>query len=139
MCVADNLTPEQRSYCMSKVKGRDTSLERIVRSHLHRRGLRFRKHVRDIPGNPDIVFPRQRIAVFIDGDFWHGYQFPKWKHKLSDFWQKKIEENRRRDQRNFARFRQMGWIVIRVWEHEIKSDLEMVVDRIEKCVRERST
>lgn len=71
----DPLTKAQRSYCMFQVKGKDTSLEQIVRSALHKHGLRFDKHVSDLPGKPDIVFPRHKIAVFLDGDFWHGYRF----------------------------------------------------------------
>jgi len=135
--VPDNLTPEQRSYCMSRVKGKDTSLERKVRSELHKRGLRFRKHVKDLPGKPDIVFSRPKVAVFIDGDFWHGYRFPLWKNVLSPFWQRKIEMNRVRDQKNFKKLRRMGWKVIRVWQHEVEKDLEAVVQRIINEIRKR--
>jgi len=100
--MRDNLTAEQRSYCMSRVKGKDTGLERAVRSELHRRGFRFRKHITRLPGKPDIIFPRERVAVFLDGDFWHGYGFPRWEQALPDFWKRKIGETRKRDQRNFA-------------------------------------
>src|SRR5437870_5476979 len=81
----DNLTTHQRSYCMSRVRNRDTDLEAMVRSELFRRGWRFRKHVSSLPGTPDIVFPSHCLAVFIDGDFWHGYRFPQWKGNLSPF------------------------------------------------------
>lgn len=84
--MPDNLTPEQRSYCMSRIKGKDTGLEVKVRSGLHRKGMRFRKHVKELPGKPDVVFFRAKVAVFIDGDFWHGYQLASWEHKVSDFW-----------------------------------------------------
>ena len=80
--MSDKLTVQQRSYCMSRVKGKDTSLERVVRSALQKRGLRFRKHIARLPGKPDIIFPKEKIAVFVDGDFWHGYRFPQWKDKL---------------------------------------------------------
>jgi len=133
--LADNLTPAQRSYCMSRVKGRDTSLERSVRSALHRAGLRFRKHVGDLPGRPDIVFPRAKVAVFIDGDFWHGYRFPSWQNGVSGFWRRKIAGNRDRDKRNFARLRRAGWRVIRVWQHDIKRDPTGSVERIIVAVR----
>src|SRR6476469_9829315 len=92
--VADNLTPAQRRRCMSSVRTKDTDIEQAVRSALHRRGLRFRKHVRDLPGRPDIVFSRARVAVFVDGDFWHGYDFDTWRGGLSEFWRNKIETNR---------------------------------------------
>ena len=110
--MPDNLTPEQRSYCMSRIKGKDTGLERRVRSSLHKRGLRFRKHMRDLPGCPDIVFPRERLAVFVDGDFWHGYRFPAWEDRVSAFWRHKIGATRQRDQKNFRKLRARGIQVI---------------------------
>ena len=128
--MADNLTKTQRSYCMSRVKGKDTRLEKLVRSELHKRGLRFRKHVKDLPGKPDIVFVKERTVVFLDGDFWHGYRFGQWEDKLAKFWRNKIGETRKRDQRNFAKLRRMGWKVIRIWEHSIEKDLDGVVKKI---------
>lgn len=136
--MPDNLTPEQRSYCMSRVKGRDTGLELRIRSALHRRGLRFRKHVAALPGRPDIVFPRAKVAVFIDGDFWHGYRFPRWQAQLPDFWRRKIAGNRTRDARSFAALRRRGWAVIRIWQHEMKRDVDRVVERVAECVSMRS-
>lgn len=119
---------------MSRVKGKDTGLEKTVRLALRKHGLRFRKYPKDLPGKPDIVFPEARVAVFIDGNFWHGYRFPQWKRKVPPFWRKKIGKNRDRDRRNFAKLRRMGWRVIRVWQHSIKKDLEGVVARIEQSV-----
>jgi len=126
----DRLTPEQRSYCMSRIKGKDTGLERTVRSGLHSRGLRFRKHVKNLPGRPDIVFSKAKVAVFVDGDFWHGYRFPLWKYNLPIFWQKKIAKNRERDQINHRKLRKMGWTVIRLWQHDIEKDLPKCINRI---------
>lgn len=134
--MADNLTQEQRSYCMSRVRSKDTGLEMMVRSELHKNGLRFRKHVRELPGKPDVVFSSAKVAVFIDGDFWHGYQFRQWKASLSSFWREKISTNRKRDERNFAELRGLGWRVIRIWGHEIKTDLTGVVNRIHHSVLE---
>lgn len=136
--VADNLTRAQRSYCMSQVKGRDTSLERLVRSQLHKRGMRFRKHVKELPGRPDIVFPRERVAVFIDGDFWHGYRLPAWEQGLSAFWQRKIRGNRERDKRNFRKLRAADWRVVRLWQHQVEADLNNCVERIAEAVRNNS-
>ena len=130
----DNLTPEQRRYCMSRVKSKDTAIEQSVRSGLHRRGLRFRKHIKELPGKPDIVFTKARVAVFVDGDFWHGYRFPAWEHTVSPFWRDKISKTRERDQCNFHKLRKMGWQVIRVWQHEVKKDLETCVERIIRAV-----
>ncbi|MBN8214679.1 MAG: very short patch repair endonuclease [Xanthomonadales bacterium] len=128
--MADVMTPAQRSALMSRIRGADTGPERILRSELHNRGFRFFKHVKTLPGRPDIVFPRVRVAVFIDGDFWHGYRFPRWKAKLSPFWREKIEGNRIRDQRNFRRLRAKGWTVIRIWEHDVRFDVDACADRI---------
>jgi len=130
--MTDNLTKTQRSYCMSRVKGKDTELERVVRSELHKRGYRFRKHVKGLPGRPDIVFVKAKAVVFLDGDFWHGFRFPVWEQDLPKFWQKKIGETRKRDKRNFAKLRRMGWRVMRIWEHSIEKDLDGVVGKI--CV-----
>lgn len=132
--MADRLTPAQRSLLMSKVKSKDTKPELAVRSALHRQGLRFRKHVRSLPGCPDIVFVSARVAVFVDGDFWHGYRFPAWRHKLAPYWQEKIERNRRRDQRNFRRLRAAGWVVVRLWEHDVTRDLEACISRVASVV-----
>lgn len=128
--MPDHLTPEQRFRAMSRVKLKDGSLEMIIRSELHRRGYRFKKHVKTLPGSPDAVFAKEKVAVFIDGDFWHGYRFPAWEHKLKDFWKEKIKANRRRDQKNFRKLRRMGWRVIRLWQHDIERDPESCIIRI---------
>ena len=133
--MPDTLTPYQRSYCMSRIKGKDTSLERAVRSKLHKEGFRFRKHVQSLPGKPDIVFPTAKVAVFIDGDFWHGWRFPRWRDNLPPFWADKIQQNRKRDRKNFRQLRRSGWRVLRVWQHQIVRDLEAVVDLISRTVR----
>ncbi len=137
--MTDNLTPEQRKHCMSRVRSKDTNIEKLVRSGLHKRGLRFRKHVKHLPGKPDIVFPSAGLAVFIDGDFWHGYRFPAWRKTLSPFWRKKIAGNRDRDAKNFRKLRRMGWRVIRLWQHEIERDLDRCISRIETLVTSART
>ena len=78
----DRLTTEQRSALMSKIRSWDTGPEQALRSALHKRGLRFRKHLKSLRGRPDVVFMSARVAVFVDGHFWHGYRYPAWKHKL---------------------------------------------------------
>jgi DNA mismatch endonuclease (patch repair protein) len=93
-------------------------------------GLRFVKHDRALPGRPDIVFSQHRVAVFIDGDFWHGFRYPLWTFHLSPFWRRKIEGNRARDRANFARLRRRGWRVVRIWQHQVKRDLGACVARI---------
>lgn len=135
--MPDHMTKEQRSRAMARVKTKDGPLEVAVRSALHRRGYRFRKHVKKLPGSPDVVFPTEKVAVFVDGDFWHGFEFEKWEGKLKDFWRDKIRTNIARDERNFASLRESGWSVMRVWQHEIKADLQEVVARIEAEVLKR--
>ena len=134
--MADNLTPEQRSYCMSRVKGKDTGIEIKVRSELHRRGFRFRKHVKELPGKPDVVFTKAKVAVFIDGDFWHGYRFPTWEHKVSDFWKTKISKNRERDIKNHRKLREAGWTVIRLWQHDLERHFDASIEKIAAAVKD---
>lgn len=133
--MTDPLTNEQRSYCMSQVKAKDTMPELLVRSALHRRGLRFRKHVKELPGCPDIVFTRVKVCVFIDGDFWHGYDFEAWQQNLTPFWQKKIGDTIERDCRNFSALQEMGWRVVRVWTHDIKKQLNVVIEDVYAAVK----
>jgi len=137
--LVDNLTQEQRSFTMSRIRSKDTAPELMIRRRSHVRGLRFRIHMDGVAGHPDMAFPGIKVAVFVDGDFWHGWRFPQWKDKLSQYWRMKIERNRCRDQSNFAKLRRTDWLVIRIWEHNIKRDVESCVDRIEKAVRSRST
>ena len=115
---------------MSRIKGKNTNPERTAFAELRRQGISFSRHVRDLPGRPDIVFRRLKVAVFIDGDFWHGWRFPLWQHKLSKRWRDKIGENRSRDARNFRRLRRLGWKVLRIWEHEVERRPEKCVERI---------
>ena len=128
--MPDHMTPAQRSFAMKRVKLKNGSIEKLVQQELIRRGLKFRRHVRSLPGSPDIVFMREKVVVFVDGDFWHGWRLPIWEHKLSPFWRQKLRANRARDRRNFCRLRANGWTVVRVWQHQIKKDLSWCVERI---------
>lgn len=137
--MPDNLTPEQRRRTMAAIKGRDTSLELTLHKRIQDRRWRCQRNVRALPGKPDFVFARARLAVFVDGDFWHGWRFPTWRSKLSPYWQSKIERNRRRDRVNTRRLRRAGWRVIRVWGHQIARDLDGVVHRISQALDEGRT
>ena len=128
--MPDHLTPTQRTRAMKRVKLKDGSLEKLVQRELLSQGLKFRRHVRALPGSPDIVFPKEKLAVFVDGDFWHGWRFPVWKDKLSVKWEAKIAATRARDQRNFRRLRRRGWIVVRIWEHEVHASLAEAVSKV---------
>jgi DNA mismatch endonuclease (patch repair protein) len=135
--MPDHLTPEQRSRAMKRVKLKDGSLEKSVQRELRACCLRFKRHVRALPGRPDIVFPNEQVAVFVDGDFWHGWRLPAWEHKLSPFWRDKLRTNRARDQRNFRRLRALGWRVIRLWQHEVQNDIETCMTRVLKALSGR--
>jgi DNA mismatch endonuclease, patch repair protein len=128
--VVDNLTPDQRRKNMQAIKDKNTSLEKALAVAFQRQGWRFRRNCSFILGKPDFVFTKARVIVFVDGDFWHGWRFSQWKHKLSDYWQKKIERNRQRDQYNSRRLRRQGWKVIRIWGHEVERDMAGAVDRV---------
>ena len=136
--MVDRLSPEQRSWNMSRIRGMNTSLERTVRRCAYRRGLRYRIHVMSLPGRPDMVFTRSKVAVFIDGDFWHGWRFSTWCARLSPFWKAKIERNRGRDRRNFQKLRRAGWRVVRIWEHQVSADPDGCVDRIKAVLNTKS-
>ena len=135
----DIMSPETRSRVMSRIKGQGTQPEKAVMAELRRRKIYFATHAKELPGRPDIVFRRIKMAVFIDGDFWHGWRFPLWKHKLSEKWQEKISATRERDQRKFRKLRRLGWKVLRIWEHEIERDPEECVDRILSAREKRLT
>lgn len=130
------MTPAQRSNAMKRVRLQNGSLELRMQKALAARGLRFTRHSTELPGKPDIVFRAANVAVFVDGDFWHGWRLPSWEHKLSPFWRDKLRANRARDTRNFRRLRSRGWRVIRIWQHDIVRNLPRCVDRIERTIRE---
>jgi DNA mismatch endonuclease (patch repair protein) len=115
---------------MSCVRQRDTDLEMLVSSELARHGIRFKKHLKTLPGRPDLVLTDERVAVFVDGDFWHGYRLPAWEHRLQPFWREKLWKNRKRDQSNFRKLRRLGWRVIRLWQHDLKRNFEGSMRRI---------
>lgn len=139
----DIMSPEKRSKVMARIMAKDTSPERIIFAGIRRRKVYFATHARDLPGRPDVVFRRAKLVVFIDGDFWHGWRFPLWEHKLSQKWRQKIAATRERDQRNFRKLRRLGWKVLRIWEHEIERSPEESVDRIllacEECLAEHGS
>ena len=129
--MADVLTPEQRAYNMSRIRGKDTSPELKLRKILSAEGIRgYRIHY-DLPGKPDIVFTKKKIAIFIDGCFWHKcpvcFQEPETR---KEFWMKKIRSNIERDKKVDGQLTNDGWTVIRIWEHEIKKEPEKVVKKI---------
>lgn len=133
----DNLSPKDRSKCMSHIRSKNTGIEKTIFSLLNKNKIHYKKHY-NIFGKPDIAFPTLKIAVFLDSDYWHGWNFPRWKSRLpKKYWQDKIENNRRRDKKNFAKLRYRGWKVIRFWGHQIKKTPEKCVNEIIDITKER--
>ena len=106
-----------------------------MRSELHKRGFRFRKHLKELPGKPDIVFTKARVVVFLDGDFWHGYEFLTWQDTVSAFWKAKIANTIKRDARNDLLLQEMGWTVVRLWQHDLERNYEGSIEDIVSAVR----
>jgi DNA mismatch endonuclease, patch repair protein len=122
--MVDTLGPAQRSERMSRIRGRDTAPELALRRALHHRGLRYRLYGAQLPGRPDIVFPSRRAVVFVHGCFWHrhdGCRIATTPKSNTSFWQAKFDRNVERDLRNGERLRELGWIVIVVWECELST------------------
>jgi len=136
--MADKISKEKRSKIMSSIRSKNTKIEVSLRKALWQTGIRgYRLHY-DIPGKPDLVFPRTRIAIFIDGDFWHGYSwFVLKKVPPKGYWRNKIRGNMKRDKRVSIVLSKMGWTVIRFWEHEGKKNPAKCIKRIEKVLKLR--
>ena len=130
----DSLSKKRRSELMSKIRSRDTKLERDFIIALRKATRKkFKMNVVSIKGKPDIVFLKDKFCVFLDSDFWHGWYYPCWKHLLkNDFWREKIENNRKRDKKISAYLRKSGWEVLRIWEHEIKNNSDSATKKILK-------
>lgn len=117
--MADVLTPEQRHKCMASIKGKNTKPELVVRKLAHAMGFRYRLHAKNLPGKPDMVFPRLGKIIFVHGCFWHMHtcRFGRVKPTTNpEFWQHKRESNRERDAKNMKQLKKMGWKVLVVWE-----------------------
>ena len=141
--MSDTMTPEQRHKIMSQVHSKNTTPERAVRRELWRRGYRYRLNDRRLPGSPDLVLPKYRAVIFINGCFWHGhrgctkYTVPKTNEQ---FWRKKVARNIARDELNAQRLDTLAWTVITVWECELsKKNLDATIARIEADLQAAKT
>lgn len=123
--MADCHDKETRSYNMSRIRSKNTKPEEVVRRYLFSQGFRYRKHDTRLPGKPDIVLPKYKTVIFVNGCFWHaheGCRFFVWPKNNAEFWKKKIESNVQRDNRNYRLLVQQGWNVIVVWECELNKE-----------------
>lgn len=134
--MPDVMTPQQRHECMSHIRSKDTKPEQLVRQALWHSGFRYRLHVKGLPGKPDIVLPKYRTVIFINGCFWHGhegcryYVIPK---TNTSFWLDKISSNKARDARDESALKEAGWRVVTIWECELKKEtLEETLEQLLK-------
>lgn len=133
--MSDKLTPEKRSWNMSRIKGKDTKIEVEVRKYLFSKGYRFRKNDKRYPGKPDIVLPKYHVAIFVHGCFWHRHEgckdatTPKTR---TEFWLEKFDKNVKNDQIKQEKNRELGWKVIVIWECELKRSFQETMDKVEK-------
>lgn len=137
--MTDRLSPERRSWTMSRIRSKDTSPELRVRSLIHRAGYRFRLHVSGMPGKPDIVMPRYRTAIFVDGCYWHqhpGCRRATMPKTNVPYWQSKFERNAARDQEARTALREVGWTPLTVWECQTKND-QVLADTLSELLPPR--
>ena len=122
--MADVHTPEQRSFNMSRIKSKDTKPEELVRKYLFARGFRYRKNDSKLPGKPDIVLPKYKAVIFVNGCFWHKHtcRYFVWPKTNEQFWKDKIERNVDRDKQNQKKLQELGWRIFIVWECELKQE-----------------
>ena len=141
--MADVHSPETRSYNMSRIRGKDTKPEELVRKRLFSQGFRYRKNDARLPGKPDIVLPKYKTVIFVNGCFWHGHvgcHYFVWPKNNAEFWKKKIGSNIERDAKNYALLAKLGWNVIVVWECELKrSTAEEALNLLVHCIVQRQS
>ena len=135
----DNLTTEQRKKNMRQIKSQDTEIEIILRKALWKKGIRYRKNYKTLPGKPDIAITKYRIAVFCDSEFFHGMDWEEQKERLknsnnSEYWLKKIARNIERDKEVDQTLTSLGWKVIRFWGKDIKKNVDECVKVVEEAV-----
>lgn len=131
--IVDFVNKETRSKIMASIRSKNTSIDRKMASMLRKTGIGFRRYPK-MPGSPDFIIKGRKVAVFCDGDFWHGYDFKRRKGKLSPFWRSKIENNIKRDRKINLLLSRMSWKVIRLWEHDINKSSEKCIRKIAKAV-----
>ena len=133
--MPDTFSKAKRREIMSRVRSRDTVPELLLRRAIWKRGGRYRLYRRDLPGTPDLVFPTPKVAVFVDSKFWHGRIPDERLQRMSQYWQRKLRANRKRDERTNQQLSSLGWQVLRFDEHEVRKDAGSVAERVLQAVR----
>lgn len=134
-------TTAERSKNMSKIPSKNTQPEILLRKALWSEGIRYRLNVAKLPGKPDIVINKVKLAIFVDGSFWHGYNWDEKKLKIksnSEYWLKKIERNIERDNENNIALQKMGYFVLRFWDHQVKKEIESCILQIKFFLKDIS-
>lgn len=127
--MTDIFTPEKRSWVMSRIRGSNTKIDLRMKRILDAMGFAYEMYPK-MYGNPDFVLKERKIAIFCDGDFWHGYNYDKKKKPSKEYWSKKIESNMMRDRKITRKLRNEGWAVLRFWEHDIDKRMDVCINRI---------
>lgn len=132
----DKLSPQLRSLLMSRIHSQGTKLELFLTTLLKKSiKNKFIVNVKELKGKPDLVFQKERLCVFVDSDFWHGWQYPRWMHLLkNDSWREKINNNRKRDIKTSLFLKGEGWKVLRIWEHQLKNKRRVLI-RIQDALK----
>ncbi len=130
--MTDIFTPEKRSWVMSRIRSKDTKIEKKMASLLRKNRIHYRRFPK-VFGSPDFIVEK-KILVFCDGDFWHGYRYSRKKKPPKKFWRDKIERNMGRDRKVSRKLRADGWHVVRLWEHDIETSPEKCVGKIRRCL-----
>ena len=133
--MADNHSKEVRSMNMSHIRSKNSKPEELVRKYLFSKGFRYRKNVKTLPGCPDIVLPKYKTVIFVNGCFWHKHDCPRfvWPSTNEEYWRPKIMGNIERDKRDLAELQQLGWTVLTVWECELKKKvIDATLEQLEK-------
>lgn len=134
--MADVVSPAKRSLMMAGIKGKNTKPELAIRKALHHLGFRYRLHVKELPGKPDLVFSQYNAVIFINGCFWHGHNCHlfKWPSSRVEFWREKIERNQEVDRENMEKLEKAGWRIACIWECAVKGKTKRIfMDVIEEC------
>ena len=136
--MADRISPEHRSWNMSRIKGKDTKIEVMVRQYLFHYGFRFRKNDKRYPGKPDVVLPKYKTAIFVHGCFWHrheGCKLATTPKTRTEFWMEKFAKNVANDKKHYEQLQEMGWNVIVIWECELENDFEGIMKKVVQKIR----
>jgi len=138
--MADTVSKKRRSEIMSHIRSKNTSIELLVRKQLFALGLRYRINYKQLPGKPDIVFTKKKVAIFINGCFWHGHEtgcrYSHISQSQKEYWTSKIKRTKKRDQEHIDILQEEGWRVLVVWECEIRKDIHEVIKRILSFIEE---